>query len=181
MDPDPVWSDCDQIRIAGQPISHTCAQMLRRGAVLDAPQGQFTAISVGYAHACALRTDRTAACWGDNTDGQLEVPDGEYTAIDVAYYGRGCALRTDKTAACWGRDGAELAEAINNQGRFTAVSAGDENVCGVRTDDSAVCVYDSSDYVAELEGAYGKKGPFATVDTPDRAGCGLFVDGTAVC
>ena len=186
MDPDPILPDCDQTRIESQPISHTCAEMLGRGAVLDAPQGQFTAVSVGYGHACAIRTDRTAVCWGNNTDGRLDVPDGHYTAIDVGYFGRGCALRTDKTVACWGRDGAErdaaeLTETINNQGRFTAISVGTENVCGIRTGNSAVCVYDFSDYVSEREGAYGKKDPFTAIDTPDRAGCGLFVDGTAVC
>ncbi len=189
-------ADCDQQRFPA-----TCAQLLRRGAVLDAPRGQFTAVSVGSGHACAIKADRTAVCWGDNTDGQLEVPDGHYIAIDVDYFARGCALRTDQTVACWGRDGAELTEKINRQGRFTDVAVGDENVIGVRTDGSVVEVYDFNDAVSvyETDGSlvfvddngnvkvydqalgYGNKGPFAAVDTDDRSGCVLLVDGTAVC
>jgi len=51
----------------------------------DIPAGTYTDISVGgYSgntvdfayHACGLRSDATIACWGDNGQGQLNVPGG---------------------------------------------------------------------------------------------------------
>ena len=52
-----------------------------RSNQLDAPEGAFTAISVsapssgGHAHSCAIRSDGSVACWGDNRYGQLKAPD----------------------------------------------------------------------------------------------------------
>ena len=172
LDPSPP-PDCDQPE--WQQFPDICAQMLREGAVLEPPHGQFTDIDVGLGHACAIRTDGTAVCWGDNTDGQLEVPDGRYTAIDVDNFARGCALRTDQTVACWGRNGDELTEAINRQGRFTAISAEEDRACAIRTDNSAVCVLDpDSIYVEKV---YEIEGRFTAIDS----GCRLQVDSTAVC
>jgi hypothetical protein len=50
---------------------------------------------------CALRTDGTLACWGDNTYGQATPPAGTYTALSSGG-GATCALKTDGTLACWG-------------------------------------------------------------------------------
>ena len=36
--------------------------------------GQYTAITAGGAHSCALKTDNTITCWGDNGDGQADPP-----------------------------------------------------------------------------------------------------------
>ncbi len=58
-------------------------------------------MSLGDRHACALRADRTVACWGDNTNGQTDAPDGEFTTVAAAGT-RSCGLRTDGTIACWG-------------------------------------------------------------------------------
>ena len=72
------------------------------------------AVAAGGAHACALLTDGTVACWGDGGSGQLG--DGTrtgraYAAVvpgltGVAAIGAGathtCALLTTKTVRCWG-------------------------------------------------------------------------------
>src|SRR5262249_43786493 len=34
------------------------------------PSGTFTRVAVGYAHACAVRTDGAVICWGANDKGQ---------------------------------------------------------------------------------------------------------------
>jgi alpha-tubulin suppressor-like RCC1 family protein len=82
-----------------------------------------TQVSAGLTHSCALRTDGTAACWGDDSSGQLG--DGAYTThafpkrvnwsvtgelMDhlvqiVAASGFTCAVRDDETAWCWGQNG----------------------------------------------------------------------------
>ena len=40
----------------------------------DLPRGQFTHISAGGFHNCALRTGGSAVCWGNNDTGQSSVP-----------------------------------------------------------------------------------------------------------
>ncbi|WP_295394559.1 RCC1 domain-containing protein [uncultured Thiodictyon sp.] len=79
-------------------------------------------VSAGTAHTCALATDGTAACWGDNWNGQLGngtntnswVPvavdrSGVLNGKTIAQVSAGasytCALATDGTAACWGYNG----------------------------------------------------------------------------
>ena len=77
-----------------------------------------TAVAAGRMHTCALRSDQTVSCWGNNVYGQLGNPLNASVnsatatpltatgligviAID-AYYDHTCALRSDGTVACWG-------------------------------------------------------------------------------
>jgi alpha-tubulin suppressor-like RCC1 family protein len=69
--------------------------------IAGAPAGTFTSVRVGPSHACALRTDGTLACWGDNTQGQSTPPAGTFVAVDVGD-AHTCAIRTDGSLACFG-------------------------------------------------------------------------------
>lgn len=83
------------------------------------PLSGVTAVSSLFEHACALRSDGTAWCWGRNAAGELG--DGTYTnrpyaqqmfinattpltgVIEVsAGTNNTCAVRTDGTVWCWG-------------------------------------------------------------------------------
>lgn len=84
--------------------------------------GAARAISAGARHTCALLTDGTARCWGDNGSGQLgyghaqRIGDDEAPAsAGPAHLGAGlaevraadsrtCARYTDGSARCWGND-----------------------------------------------------------------------------
>ena len=80
-----------------------------------------TNISAGGRHSCAVLSDGTAACWGNNGYGQLgnETTTGSTTPVAVtmsgaltnktitnitAGYDYTCAVTSDGTAACWGKN-----------------------------------------------------------------------------
>ena len=84
-----------------EPTTPSHAGATTKTGQADAPDGQYTAITAGGFHSCALRTDNTITCWGNNDSGQADAPDGQYTAI-TAGGSHSCALRTDNTITCWG-------------------------------------------------------------------------------
>ena len=47
-------------------------------AYLLAPAGEFLSVAAGDDHACAVRVDRTAVCWGMNDQGQANAPTGQF-------------------------------------------------------------------------------------------------------
>lgn len=76
-----------------------------------------TQVEAGGAHACALLSNKTVKCWGDDGNGQLgddvalsskNTPvsvSGISTATQIAVNGdTSCALLADSTVQCWGND-----------------------------------------------------------------------------
>lgn len=79
-----------------------------------------TAISAGYAHACALSAEGVAYCWGDGANGRLGNGATANSSVPLAVHMGGvlagktltaisagrdhtCALASDGAAYCWGR------------------------------------------------------------------------------
>src|SRR5262245_66648419 len=63
-------------------------------------------VAAGKGHSCAIRSDGTLACWGDDSAGQLDdIPSGEFRALSAGG-AHTCAIRSDGTLACWGDDSA---------------------------------------------------------------------------
>jgi len=69
------------------------------------------AISVGFSHACALvryeagdaSTVRVVECWGDNSDGQTDVPADLTDVVEVRAGGlHSCARLVGGSVRCWG-------------------------------------------------------------------------------
>ena len=79
-----------------------------------------SSVASGDEHSCALKTDATVACWGQNSDGQLGrgavgLPDPTpvtvpgltgVVAITTGSF-HSCAVKNDGTVACWGSNGAK--------------------------------------------------------------------------
>jgi alpha-tubulin suppressor-like RCC1 family protein len=98
------------------------AQTDEGGVGAQAAVNQVVSVATGASHSCALLTDRTARCWGDNNTGQLgdntitsrKQPrlvlnqTGNAPLTNIAALALGdfftCARMTDATARCWGEN-----------------------------------------------------------------------------
>jgi alpha-tubulin suppressor-like RCC1 family protein len=70
---------------------------------LGLPIGPFTQVAGGYHHAIALRQNGTVACWGENNDGECNVPPNLTDVVWVgASYRISFALKSDGTLIAWG-------------------------------------------------------------------------------
>jgi hypothetical protein len=129
---------------------------------------------------CALKTDGTVVCWGDNRYGATAVP-GELASVAQVSAGvyHSCALKTDGTVVCWGGNPDGQATVPGGLASVAQVSAGGGHTCALKTDGTVVC--------------WGYNGTGATT-VPDglasvaqvSAGsqqhtCALKTDGTVVC
>ena len=93
-------------------------------------------VSAGGAHTCALKTNGTVRCWGDNGDGRLDAPQGTLTHVSAGG-GFTCGLRPDGTAACWGNDYGGQSSPPNTT--FVDISAGNSHACGLKADGHIEC------------------------------------------
>ncbi len=141
------------------------------GAVSDAQANpmpvfggmQFTSISTGQGHACAVATSAAAYCWGDNFVGQL----GDGTDADKPSPGpvtggitfesvavgpsHSCGLDRSGNGYCWGANNGQLGNGGTNPGvitsptavagglTFSQLAAGLYHTCGIATGGAAYC------------------------------------------
>ena len=128
----------------------------------DFDELEWTAVSAGREHTCALTTDARLACWGANDRGQLGTGDSserlDATFVsttarfqEISAGGRHtCAIDLDRALWCWGANGVgQLGDAtstdrrtpvlVDLQGPFTHVSAGAEHTCVVRGAAEGLC------------------------------------------
>ncbi len=135
----------------------------------------WSAVSVAYYHGCAI-TDGTVLCWGDNRDGQLDVPSGnDFTAVGAGG-DHTCAVRSNGSIACWGSDGeGESSPPPGND--FTAVTAGADHTCALRTDGSIACWgYNESGQATPPPG-----NDFTAVSAGALFTCALRTNGSIAC
>ena len=103
---------------------------------LPSAQG-FVSVSLGYDHACALKSDGTVVCWGSNTYGQTAVPSG-YKFVQVKagqYFTIGINESGDIIA--WGRNNHAQVSPVPS-GKFVKIDAGAEHAVGIKFDGTAV-------------------------------------------
>ena len=88
-------------------------------------------MAAGDSHTCGVRTDGAVECWGSNSHGQIDAPEGAFTAVSTGVHS--CGLRPDGAVECWGTDEAPAA------GAFAAVEVGQGYTCGLRPDGAVEC------------------------------------------
>ncbi|OLQ00778.1 putative E3 ubiquitin-protein ligase HERC4 [Symbiodinium microadriaticum] len=98
------------------------------------------AVSAGTLHTCAVRSDGQLVCFGDNSDGQCDVPTDLGAVLAVsAGVDHTCAVRSDGQLVCFGDNSDEQCDVPTDLGTVLAVSAGYGHTCAVRSDGQLVC------------------------------------------
>ncbi len=139
-------------------------------------------ISAGTGHACALRENGRAECWGWNRYGQASPPTGTiFSRIAFAAVSAGgrhsCGLRENGTAECWGVNRYGQSSPPDD-GIFTAISAGAFHTCALREDGTAIC------WGWDEEGQASPPSNderFVAISAGGYHTCALREDGTAEC
>jgi len=97
----------------------------------------FVAISAGWSHSLALKSDGSIVGWGDNRWGMADPPDSnDFIAIAAGTY-YSLALRSDGTIVGWGQ-GASGAKYPPDGNDFVAISAGSNHALALKRDGSIV-------------------------------------------
>ena len=130
-------------------------------------------LSVGYEHACGVKTDGTITCWGEEEFGRTIAPAGKFVSVGAGGY-HTCGVRADGTIACWGRN--NYGQSSPPSGKFVSVSAGPHHTCGVRADGTIACWgYNPS---GEASPPSGK---FVTISAGWEHTCGVTTHGFVAC
>lgn len=150
----------------------------------DIPHGRFTSVNLGLAvnagfafntdTACAIRTDRSLVCWGNDQFGQTRSPSGPFMQVGVGS-GFACGLRVSRIVVCWGSPkGSGLGRPP--AGQFQQVSVGEGDACALRSNGTAVCWGSNQWGADEVPSA-----PFTSASTSDYYGCALRADSSLAC
>jgi hypothetical protein len=85
-------------------------------------------VATGQLHACALRIDGLAQCWGNGIYGENQAPVDRFIDI-VAGDWHTCGLRADHTALCWGRD--QYGQTQVGMNKYRMIAGGGMQTCGI--------------------------------------------------
>ena len=143
---------------------------------------QFIQVTAGRYLTCALRSDGSVVCWGEDSSTQLRVPAEErFTAIETGGF-HTCGLREDGTAVCW--SDYDL-NALSRAGKilpfppedvpFSAIEVSQDLTCAVRMDGTSSCW----DLWQEFSPLGMEK--VVAIGAAIQAACGLRSDGRLVC
>lgn len=151
------WGNNQNGELGGASVELSSASPLTVSGITTAVQ-----LSVGSDHACALLTDQTVQCWGNNDVGQL----GNGSTVDantpVAVSGltgaiavhagvsMSCAILADNSVRCWGANGngqlgngttldSAVPVVVSGLANVNALAIGTSHVCALQTGGTVAC------------------------------------------
>jgi hypothetical protein len=147
----------------------------RYGQVSDLPAGaDYAAIAAGDAHGLTLTSHGEVAAWGQNDDGQCDVPAGAYRAIGAGAR-FSLAIRADGSIAVWGDDSVGQVSAAPGGNDFVAEDGGLTFAVALKSDGSIVAWGD--DRWGQVSGV-PRGDDFAAVAAGDTHAVALRSDGS---
>lgn len=149
----------------------------RDGQVTGVPAGtDYVAVAAGDAHGLALRSDGTVVAWGQNDNGECNVPAGTYKAIGAGA-DFSLAIRSDGSIAAWGYDGQKQVSNVPAGNDFVSVDGGEFFAVALKADGSIVAWgYDRWGQVSGVPAGTG----FKSVVAGDDHAVALWSDGSLV-
>ena len=126
--------------------------------------GNYTQITLGGYHNCALWVTGNADCWGDNLYGQSSPPSDDFLQISAGHLFT-CGVRIGGSVACWGYNFyGQVADAPPITSKFKQVAAGSGHACAVTLDGYHVSCWGRNDRGQATPtlcfGDCGPRGPF---------------------
>jgi len=147
------------------------------GQASKLPAGaDYAVVAAGDAHGLALRPDGTIVAWGQNDDGECNVPAGAYKAVGAGA-DFSLAVRTDGTIAAWGNDAQGQISRVPAGKDFVAVDGGEFFAVALMADGSIVAW--GNDRWRQVSDAPKDQGFTAVVAGDDHA-VALRSDGSVV-
>lgn len=148
------------------------AQMFDRGQA-EPPAGAFESVSAGGLHACVMRSDGTAMCWGlldEVVESQAQV--GPFSMITSGFR-HSCGVRRNGSLRCWGwnPDG----QLDSPGGTFVQASAGTDATCATRSSGQLAC-WGGANAIGQPP-----SGTYSAVSAGQAHACALTSEGAAVC
>jgi hypothetical protein len=131
-------------------------------------------------HACALKTDGSLYCWGNNSNGQTTAPSGTTWAKVTTGDKFSCAIKTNGDRQCWGLISSS-ATGLN----LTDIEAGVYGYCTLNSSGKVACPADATlatGIPASIAVGCASSCKVATkVRVGGRNGCALINDGSVLC
>ena len=126
----PAWSPWAELTVDGDggstmcPSSGQCPTI--ESSQLRMSEVKYKAVDAGKNHTCGINQDNTIECWGDNTEGQTDAPEGEFMSVSAGGVAS-CGINFDDNLVCWGHARMQSPPT----GDYTDVSVGDEHACAI--------------------------------------------------
>ena len=154
-----------------QPDATTCARTSFR----------YKTVATGDGFTCAVRSDDTIACFGNNAWRQSVPYNAVYEQVTAGVY-HACGLTQSGTVCCWGTESSSY---LDNEApltfigdkQFKSITAGGMNfTCGLLNDGRAYCFGN-----ADIEKDAPDGVAFTQIDAGYSHVCGITADGTGIC
>ena len=123
----PQWSGWQELTLDGEgPMCESGQCPHIESSVFRMSDLKYQAIDAGKNHTCGIKLDDTIECWGDNTQGQTDAPEGKFLSISAGGV-YSCGIEFDNQLQCWGHEGIRRPP----DGDYTHVSVGNNHACAI--------------------------------------------------